>query len=391
MHTIDVSSAVSAIAEQLVAWRRHLHENPELSFQEVETSRFVHDQLAAMGYTEIERPTPTSVVARLRGAKPGKTLAIRADMDALPIEEENTFPYRSKRPGVMHACGHDGHTAMLLGTAKILMEHRDALQGEVRFLFQHAEEQFPGGAQEMVKAGVLDGVDLVIGTHLAAQFPTGKIGVRAGAVTAAPDVFRIRVRGRGGHGAMPHETVDPIVVGAQIVNTFQHIVSRFTDPLDKLVVSVCEFHAGTADSIIPDMAELVGTVRSLNPALRDEVPAQMRRLLDGLEVMYGAKIEFEYERGYASVVNDAELTDRMRAIAEQVVGADNVIDMHPLMVGEDFSAFAERVPGCYFYTGSANPALASDFPHHHPRFTIDEAALQNGVAMFVTAALAFLG
>ncbi|MCL6518177.1 amidohydrolase, partial [Alicyclobacillus sp.] len=342
-------------------------------------------------YTEVERPTPTSVVARLCGAAPGRTIAIRADMDALPIEEENTFPYRSKRPGVMHACGHDGHTAMLLGTAKLLMEHREALRGEVRFLFQHAEEQFPGGAQEMVSAGVLNGVDLVIGTHLAAQFPTGKIGIRAGAVTAAPDVFRIRVHGRGGHGAMPHETVDPILVGAQIVNAFQHIVSRFTDPLDRLVVSVCEFHAGSADNVIPDTADLVGTVRSLNPALREQVPAQMRRLLDGLEQMYGARIAFEYERGYASVVNDEALTARMRAIAARIVGEDHVVDMDPLMVGEDFSAFANQVPGCYFYTGSANPELGSDHPHHHPRFTIDESALQNGVAMFVAAALDLLG
>lgn len=250
------------LAEQLVAWRRHLHRHPELSFQEENTARFVTDTLASFGGLELSHPTPTSVVARLTGAKPGKILALRADMDALPILEENEFEFASGKPGVMHACGHDGHTAMLLAAARLLTERRDKLHGEIRFIFQHAEELPPGGAIELVEAGVMDGVDWVFGEHLASQLPVGQIGIAYGDMAASPDNFTIFIKGYGGHAGFPHRAVDTIAVGAQIVANVQHIVSRYTNPLDRLVVSVTQFTAGASHNVIPDTAILKGTVRS---------------------------------------------------------------------------------------------------------------------------------
>ncbi len=217
--------------DTVIAWRRQLHQNPELSFHEERTAQFVADTLASFGGLEISRPTRTSVVARLVGAKPGRVLAMRADIDALPIEERNTHEFVSRNPGVMHACGHDGHTAMLLGAAKVLASRRDELAGELRFVFQHAEELNPGGAEELVNAGVMDGVDLIVGAHLWLPMPYGKVGVRAGALMASPDNFRITITGSGGHAAIPHETIDSIAIAAQVVTNLQHVVSRNVDPL----------------------------------------------------------------------------------------------------------------------------------------------------------------
>ena len=229
----------------VVDWRRHLHANPELSFHENETADFVERTLTGIGGLEVGRPTPTSVVARLVSGRPGPVLALRADMDALPIVEATRLPFASKNHGVMHACGHDGHTAMMLGVARELVARRDALSGEVRFIFQHAEETLPGGAEEMVQRGVMDGVTRVIGAHLWADLPLGQVGVPSGAVTGAPDTFWITIRGKGGHAAIPQQTIDPIAVGAQVVTNLQHLVARGVDPLDSAVVTVGSIQAGT--------------------------------------------------------------------------------------------------------------------------------------------------
>jgi amidohydrolase len=387
-HTAD--ALIRDIAEEVILWRRYLHEHPELSFYEEKTAQFVYDTLSSFGGLELSRPTKNSVMARLVGKQPGKTLAIRADMDALPIQEENVFEFASKNPGVMHACGHDGHTAMLLGCAKVLTALKDQLQGEVRFLFQHAEEIAPGGAEEMVQAGVMEGVDYVIGTHLWSPLETGKIGVTFGPMMAAPDTFWITVQGRGGHAALPHQTIDSIAVAAQVVTNLQHIVSRNTDPLDNLVISVTQFIGGTTHNVIPGSVEICGTVRSFDATLRESVPALMERVVKGITDAHGATYTFKYEFGYRPVINDAEVTEKIRETVLEVFGEEALEMLRPNMGGEDFSAFQQKAPGTFFYVGAGNPAKGITYPHHHPRFTIDEDALEKGVKMFVHAAFKLL-
>src|ERR687885_2730451 len=328
---------VDRIGTDVVGWRRHLHQNPELSFQEEQTSRFVAETLGSFPGIEVSRPTRTSVLGRLSGGRPGQVLAIRADMDALPIQEENDFEFASQRPGVMHACGHDAHTAMLLATAKVLSGSREDLPGEVRFLFQHAEELFPGGADEMIGAGVMDGVDAVIGAHVWAPLESGKVGIVYGPAMAGPDTFWITVHGRGGHAALPHQTVDPIVVGAELVGSLQHIVSRSTDPLSTAVVSVTQFAAGTTHNVIPGSVQMQGTVRTFEPALRDAMPELMERHVKGVAEAHDASYDFKYEHGYRVVVNEPSVTRVLEEVVRDVLGPSAVDSMKPNMGGEDFS------------------------------------------------------
>jgi amidohydrolase len=375
--------SVTSPVEQAIAWRRHLHANPELSFEEVETSAFVERQLRAIGGLEISRPTPTSVVARLRCGD-GPVLALRADMDALPIEEESGVEFTSTRPGVMHACGHDMHTAWLLAVAQTLAGRRDELAGEVRFIFQHAEELPPGGARQLVAAGALDGVDAIVGAHVFADVEIAKVAVPVGAFMAAPDTFRIVVRGRGGHAAMPHETADPLAAAAQIVGNLQHIVSRETDPIGRAVVSVTRINAGTANNITPELAELSGTVRTFAPTVRDAIRGSLERIASHVAEAHRCTAALEYEEGYAAVVNDAGISDLIRGVVEP----DRLVEIPPSMGGEDFSAYQLAVPGCFFVVGGGG---ADAFPHHHPRFAVDEAAIPVAVDVFVRTALAYLG
>jgi amidohydrolase len=383
-----VSTLVSPELErQAIAWRRRLHAHPELSFQEVETSNFVEETLRSFGGLELERPVPTSVVATLRGGRPGRVLALRADIDALPIQEENELEFASTRPGVMHACGHDGHTAMLLGAARALCARRDELAGEIRFLFQHAEEKPPGGARQLVDAGVMDGVDLVLGAHLASMKDVGRIGCPVGAMAAAADSFSAEIRGRGGHAAAPHKALDPIAVAAQVVTNLQHLVSRTVDPIGSAVVSVTRFHAGTADNVIPESVELGGTVRSFDETVRAELREGLDRVFRGVTEAHGAAYALDYEQGYAPVINDESAAAAVLAAARAELGDDAVMETEPIMGGEDFSAYLERAPGAFFWVGAGHDGA---IPHHHPRFTIDEAALRSGIAVFVRAALDYL-
>jgi amidohydrolase len=375
------------VEQQAVAWRRHLHANPELSFQEVETSRFVEETLRSFDGLELSRPAPTAVVATLRGGRPGKVLALRADMDALPIQEETGLEFASTRPGVMHACGHDCHTAILLGVAKTLAGRREELAGEVRFLFQHAEEKPPGGARQLVDAGVMDGVDLVLGAHVASMKEVGKVGCRPGPIAAAADTFSAEIRGRGGHAAAPHRAVDPVVVAAQVVTNLQHLVSRTVDPLRSAVVSVTRFHAGTADNIVPEAVELGGTVRTFDAEVRGAVREGMERIFRGVTEAHGATYTLDYTDGYAAVINDEDAAGLVEAAARAELGDDVIMEAEPIMGGEDFSAYLERAPGAFFWVGAGHEEA---IPHHHPRFVIDESALRPGIAVFVRSALDYL-
>jgi amidohydrolase len=390
---IDLTAVLGeaqALAPQVIAWRRHLHQHPEVAFQEYETARFLRNALAAIPGLIVTQPTETSVMARLIGAAAGRVVAVRADIDALPIHEENDLPYRSTVDGSMHACGHDGHTSIVLALATLLARHREQLGGEVRFFFQHAEELAPGGAEQMVQQGVMDGVDMVIGIHLWAPMPVGQIGIVSGPAMAAPDTFTCTIIGQGGHAAIPHETVDPIAIGAQLVTALQHIVSRNVDPLDPAVVSITQFHAGTAFNVIPNTAQLSGTVRTFDAALRQRIPEVMERIIKGVCDAHGAAYEFAIERGYRPVVNDAALSERLAGVVERTFGPNVLIPTRPTMGGEDFSAYQQRAPGVFAFVGAGNAMENITYPHHHPRFNVDESSLDIGLRYLVAATLELL-
>ena len=381
---------VESVRDTVIAWRRHLHQNPELSFHEERTAQFIADTLAEFGNLEISRPTRTSVVARLTGTQPGPVLAMRADIDALPIVEKNTHDFVSRTPGVMHACGHDGHTAMLLGAAQVLASRRDDIAGEVRFIFQHAEELLPGGAEELVRLGVLDGVDMVIGAHLWLPEPYGRVGVKVGRLMASPDIFRITILGSGGHAAMPHACVDPIAIAAQVVTNLQHIVSRTVDPLEQAVVSVTRIQGGTTHNVIPGSVEIEGTIRTFDAALRTEIPATMERIVAGVTAAHGARYDLAIEPGYRAVVNDERATDLLRRAVVRALGADTLMEAVPVMGGEDFSAYQQAAAGSFFFIGARNEQRGIIHPHHHECFDLDERALDYGTRIFVAAALEHL-
>ncbi len=380
----------NALAPQVIAWRRHLHLHPEVAFQEHGTARFIRGILSHIDGLEISRPTDTSVVARLVGGRPGRTIAVRADIDALPILEEHQSDYRSRNDGAMHACGHDGHTAIVLGLVTLLARHRDALAGEVRFIFQHAEELSPGGAEELVQQGVMDGVEQIIGLHLWSGLPFGSIGLISGPAMAAPDTFECQIIGKGGHAAAPHETVDPIVVAAQVVTALQHIVSRAVDPLDHVVVSVTQIMAGTTFNVIPNSASLAGTVRTFDATLRTRVPELIERVIQGITAAHGARYELSFERGYRPVVNDPALTARLSGVVSRTFGDEVLVPMRPSMAGEDFSAYQQKAPGVFAFVGAGNVAAGIAYPHHHPRFQIDERSLDLGLRYLVAATLDLL-
>lgn len=390
LHLEQLLDEARGMTQQVIAWRRHLHQRPEVAFHEHETARFVREILEGIPGLVISRPTETSVMARLIGVSPGRVVAVRADMDALPIHEENDVSYRSLVDGAMHACGHDGHTAIVLALAAVLARHRDQLSGEVRFFFQHAEELAPGGAEEMVRHGVMDGVDTVIGIHLWAPMEVGRIGIVYGPAMAAPDNFHCTIIGEGGHAAIPHMTVDPIAVGAQVVMALQHIVARHVDPLDPAVVSVTQFHAGTTFNVIPNSAQLTGTFRTFDAALRERMPALMERIIKGVCDAHGARYELTIERGYRPVINDPAVCARLEQVVTRTFGPNVLLPTRPTMGGEDFSAYLQKAPGVFAFVGAGNAFEEILFPHHHPRFNIDEASLQIGLRYLTAATLDLL-
>jgi amidohydrolase len=391
MTSIAPRPTAESIREQVIDWRRHLHRHPELSFEEERTSRFIADRLAEFDGLDVERPTATSVVARLVSGRPGPVLAIRADIDALPIVEKNDHDFVSTAPGVMHACGHDGHTAMLLGAAAILAARRDELSGEVRFIFQHAEEVLPGGAQELVRAGVLDGVDAIVGAHLWLGLPFGQVGVKNGALLASSDALRITILGDGGHAALPHRCVDTIAVAAQVITNLQYVVARNVDPLESAVVTIARIAGGTTNNVIPGSVELEGTIRVFDPTVRERMAPMIERIVAGVTGAHGARYALEIERGYDAVINEVATSDLLRRAVTAGVGPEALVEATPFMAAEDFSAYLRAKPGAFFFIGARNEERGIVHPHHHESFDIDERSLDYGTRIFVAAALDFLG
>jgi amidohydrolase len=374
----------------MVHLRRLLHQVPELSFTEEKTPVFIADYLEQLG-VEVKRGVGgRGVVGYIKGGKPGKTVALRADFDALPIQEETGLSFASTTPGVMHACGHDGHTATLLLVAKVLMEQQADLSGNVVLIHQFAEEVAPGGAIEMIKDGCLDGVDAIFGTHLWSMMPLGDIGYRQGPIMAASDRFEIKVHGRGGHGASPHETIDAIAVASSLVQNLQHVVSRQVDPLKSAVVSIGSFRAGGAFNVIADTATLIGTARTFDPVVQDLVIKRMEQMTKGICEAMGAHFTFNYEKGYPAVVNDVEETTHFAVLASTIKGETDVYEMEPIMGGEDFSYYLQHVPGTFFFTGAGNEAEGIVYPHHHPKFNFDERAMLIAAKLLAGSALQFL-
>ncbi|EDZ93059.1 amidohydrolase [Limnospira maxima CS-328] len=391
--TEKIRPAIQALQPQLVKWRRHIHQYPELAFQEKLTAKFIAEKLEEWGINHQTQIAETGIVAIIEGHQPGPVLAIRADFDALPIQEQNEVSYKSCHDGIMHACGHDGHTAIALGTAYYLSQHRQDLCGTIKVIFQPAEEG-PGGALPMIEAGVLKNPDVeaILGLHLWNNLPLGTVGVRAGALMAAVDIFECRILGKGGHGGMPHQTIDAILLGSQIVNNLQTIVARNVDPLESAVVTVGSFHAGDAHNVIADQATIKGTVRYFNPQFNEYFSNRIESIVAGICQSHGARYELNYQHNYPPVINDPSLANLVRSVAECVVETPaGIVPKCQTMGGEDMSFFLQEVPGCYFFMGSANSDRNLAYPHHHPRFDFDETALSMGVEMFVRCVEKFSG
>ena len=364
--------------EEMIELRRDFHMYPELSFQEVNTAKKIAEYQRNLGLEVQTNIGGNGVVATLRGKYPGKTIAVRADFDALPILEENDVPYKSKNPGVMHACGHDAHTAIALGLAKALVGMKDEIAGNVVFIHQHAEEEDPGGAKSMIEAGALDGVDVIFATHMENYIPVNHILYSENYILGACDDFTIDIIGFGGHGAFPQDTVDVIAVGAQLISNLNQIISRKVDPLKSAVLSIGSFHAGEAANVIPERATLKGTVRTFDEDVRQEVYEWLKKITSHTCEAFGAEHELDYVFGYPATKNDSVITKLLVNASKEVLPTENVQEMQPNMGAEDFSYFLQKVPGTYFFTGSANEEKGFVYPYHHPKFDIDEKALLNG-------------
>jgi amidohydrolase len=390
-----LKSDIDELVPDMVAMRRDLHEHPELAFEEVRTSGIVAQRLRTMGLEVQTGIAKTGVVSLLRGgaSKPGaKTIAIRADMDALPIHELNEIDYRSTVNGKMHACGHDGHTSILLTVADILNKRRAELTGNVKFVFQPAEERI-GGAKPMIKEGAMQGVDGIIGLHLISDYPLGHVGVRAGPLFASADRFILTVKGKGGHAAiMPERSVDPIVISAYIVTALQTLISRETSPFSPAVITIGKIQAGTAFNIIPESAEMDGTLRAFSAEHRSKLVRRIGEVAKGIATAMGGSCEAEVIDGCPPCVNDTKMTEIVRKAAIAAVGEKGVDDSEEVMStgSDDMACFLEAVPGCYFIVGAKNEEKGANYPHHHPRFNIDEDALPIGVEVLARTAMDFL-
>ena len=391
MTSNELYERVQGVLPDIIALRHHLHTNPELSGQEEKTAQKVSDILTRAGIKHETGVGDThGIVATIQGtasdAPTGKTFALRGDMDALPIQEENDdIAYKSQNAGVMHACGHDGHTANLLGAALVLQEMRDELKGTVRLLFQPAEETVRG-ADALVAAGAIDGVDAIVMLHGWPHLPSGQIGVRTGPAMASADTFSLTVHGKGGHAAYPQNTVDPILVGVQIVTALQTLVSREISPLLPCVVSVTKFNAGTAFNVIPETSEIAGTVRTLDTNLRREMPEKMERVINGVCDSLRATYTFSYRNGTPVTVNDAQVSDLIREVGRDMLGAENVHELHePTMGAEDFAYYVEKIPGAMFRLGTG-----CEFLLHTPKYDYGDAPLAPGIVMMVETARRFL-
>ncbi len=389
-----IKNLAHELAASVVANRRYLHAHPEISFHEQQTARFVADELRAIGLNPREGVAGTGVVALIDGTRPdgpgaGRTVALRADMDALPIREANNVPYRSTVEGVMHACGHDAHTASLLGTARILTMLRNEFSGTIKLVFQPAEEKAPGGASLMIREGVLLNPTpaSMIGQHVAPNVPVGKIGFREGMYMASTDELYLTVRGKGGHAAMPDSLVDPVLIASHLVVALQQIISRNRPPASPSVLSFGRFIADGVTNVIPNEVKLEGTWRCMNEEWREKGMAQMQKLATGLAEAMGGSCEFERVKGYPYLQNQPELTRRLRADTVAYMGAENVVDLDLWMAGEDFAFYSQVVDSCFYRLGTRNEARGITAGVHTPTFDIDEAALETGPGLMAWLAV----
>ncbi|MFS0644838.1 amidohydrolase [Siminovitchia sp. 179-K 8D1 HS] len=374
--------------DEMVEIRRYLHQYPELSFKEEKTPRYIADFYQNLGIDVQTGVGGNGVIARIKGNKPGKTIALRADFDALPIHEETNLPFRSKIPGAMHACGHDGHTATLLIVGKVLHQLKEELSGEYVLIHQHAEELAPGGAIAMIQDGCLEGVDAIFGTHLWAEIPYGTIRYKTGPFMAAADRFEVTVKGHGGHGGMPHKTKDAVAVGSQLVMNLQQIVSRRVNPTEPAVVSVGSFVAENAFNVIADTAKLAGTVRTFSEDVRNQIESELETIVQGTCAAAGCDYRFGYHRGYPAVVNHREETEFLKEIAKEVPEVSSVEESELIMGGEDFAYYLQHVKGTYFFTG-ARPEREPAYSHHHPKFDIHEEAMLVAARTLALAAIEY--
>ena len=386
---IQIRSEIHAIKDIIISTRRDIHQHPELAFDEHRTSKLVAERLESFGIEIQTGVGKTGVVGTLKGKNDGKTIAFRADMDALPIQETSDISYKSKNAGIMHACGHDGHTAMLLGTAEVLSKQADKLNGTLKFFFQPAEEG-QGGARFMIDDGALEGVDEVYGIHLWNYQKYGTIGVKSGPIMAAADIFEITVHGKGGHGAAPQGTKDAVLIAAHLIQTLQTIVSRNTNPIESTVVTVGQINGGYNFNIIADKVTLRGTTRAYTEDNRQLIKKRMKEIIAGTEKTFGTKIELDYEDGYPPTVNDPTAADNLLNAAQKIVG-DGAGHPYLSMGAEDFSYFLQKVPGCYFLVGSAPEGREPlSVPHHCSHFDIDERALLVGSSVYLQLAESLL-
>jgi amidohydrolase len=375
---------------ELIGIRRDLHMYPELSFQEEHTPRKVAEFLKGLGLEVRTEVGGRGVVGRLKGGKPGKTVALRADFDALPIQEETEVDYKSRVPGVMHACGHDIHTAALLGVAKVLSEIREEIRGTIVFIHQFAEETPPGGAKSMIEDGCLDGVDVIYGAHVWATEPIGTVGVGDGYMMASVDSFEVDIKGKGGHGGFPHLTVDSLVVGSQLVLNLQHIVSRRIDPLQPAVVTVGSFNSGQAFNVISDSARMTGTVRTFDEDVRDLIDKSIGQIVMSTCEGAGASAIYRYSRGYPAVWNHPQENERVEKAAKTLLGDQHVNRLKPIMGGEDFAYYLQHVPGTFFFVGGGNKDIDAVYPHHHPKFEVDERSIVIIGKVFISTVFDYL-
>jgi amidohydrolase len=385
-----IKSLAAQLLDETISVRRHLHMHPELSFQEKETCAYVWARLDQMGITEKRHLADTGIEALIRGNNPdSKTIALRADMDALPIIELNQVPYKSKNEGVMHACGHDAHTASLLGAAKILQHLKGEFEGTVKLIFQPGEEKLPGGASMMIRDGVLENPkpNGVIGQHVMPLIESGKVGFRSGIYMASTDEIYLRIKGKGGHGAMPHLNIDPVLIASNVIVALQQVVSRHANPTMPSVLSFGKFIANGATNVIPDEAYLEGTFRTLDEQWRAEAHDKIRSIVESVASSMGAVAELEIRKGYPALYNDPALTALSRAAAEEYLGAENVIDLDIWMAAEDFSYYSQQSAACFYRLGTRNASRGITSSVHTPTFDIEEQSLAIGMGLMAWLAI----
>nr|WP_310198673.1 amidohydrolase [Neobacillus niacini] len=390
LKVVDLFDKLEEIFPELVQIRRDFHMHPELGYEEVETPKKVAKYLGELGLEVRTQVGGRGVVGILRGGRPGKTVALRADFDALPIQDEKQVEYKSRVPGVMHACGHDLHTAALLGVAKVLSEVRDSIEGNVVFIHQFAEEKHPGGALPMIEDNCLEDVDVIYSAHVLANLPYETVGIKEGYLLASADEFEIEIIGKGGHAAHPYEAIDPIVLGSQIIMSLQQIVSRRIKPMDPAVVSVCTFHSGDAHNVIPHSAKMTGSVRAFNKETRIKLEESIKSIVQNLCDEAGATVKINYLHGYPSVYNDPVETKRVERVAKSIFSKDKVIKKEPFMAADDFAYFLEKVPGVYVMVGGRNDEIGASYPHHHPMFDVDERAILTIGKVFISSVVDYL-